>query len=316
MGLSLPAKKSVVLRSYIGHPARPRASDTLFSVNLNVEWDIQMRLNPRINSITPFAPINKFIESYTLRLLELMEQYLVGIYLTGSLSYGDFDVGSSDIDITNITTGKLSQDELRTLEQLHDALHVDFPEWAARFECTYTPVEMLSYSIPPGSPRPWYNGIENHLYKEAPYGNEWVINNYLLYESSITLAGIDFKNISAPISIREVQKACVKDFQTEWRHKIYDKSFLGNDHYTSYFVLNLCRILYTIFNARSGTKKQSSEWVKSEYPKWEEVIVSAQNWKYGKAMIERDKIKGFAGFIFNEIENSDLYKSIYPGDSI
>jgi len=280
------------------------------------EWDIQMRLNPRINSITPYATINQFIESYTLRLLELMEQNLVGIYLTRSLSYGDFDLGSSDIDITNITTGKLSQDELSILEQFHHALHVDFQEWAARFECTYTPVEMLRYSFSPEAPRPWYNGPENHLYKEAPYGNEWVINNYLLYEYSITLAGIDFKNISAPIRIQEVQKACVKDFQTEWRHKIYDKAFLSNDHYTSYFVLNLCRILFTIFNARSGTKKQSSEWVKSEYPKWEEVIISAQKWEYGKAMIDRDKIIAFARFIFNEIENSDFYKSIYPGDSI
>ena len=122
-----------------------------------------------------------------------------------------------------------------------------------RLECSYTPIDMLKNILPPKEPRPYYGG--GIFYDEAPYGNEWIINNYLLYEHGITLIGPDFKKLTTPIDIIEVQKACIRDLFQEWEPKITDFEWLDNSHYQSYLVMNLCRILYTVMCGVTGTKK-------------------------------------------------------------
>ena len=270
----------------------------------------EMLINRNIDTLTPFTDINIFLERYTYRLTELLHSNIVGIYLTGSLSYGDFNYNSSDIDVTNITKEKISNTELELIKQIHQELRIDFPVLSHRFESTYTPKYMLKNICPPTEPRPWYFGIEEKLYEKAQYGNEWVINNYLLYKYSITLAGTAFQNICNEIPIVEVQKACINDYIKEWKEKIYDLNFLDNDHYAAYFVLNLCRIYYTINNAEISSKKVSANWVKQKFAEWNDLISKAQGWEYHKDFKNIDEIINFAKFIFTQIENSTLYKQI------
>jgi Domain of unknown function (DUF4111) len=177
-------------------------------------------------------------------------------------------------------------------------------------ECTYTPIDMLQDTLPPANPRPWYNGIEKHLYEEAPYGNEWLINKHLLYEYAMPLAGTDFRNITNAVSIKEVQKACIRGIQTEWKPKIHDQKYLSNSREAFYFVLNLCRILYTILLTKAGTKKQSSDWASRQFPQWKSVIRSAREWEYGKEINNQKKIVDFGQFAFHKIEETDLYKEL------
>jgi predicted nucleotidyltransferase len=269
-----------------------------------------MQLNQNFYSLTPFTDINIFIETYTRGVTELLYSNIVGIYLTGSLSYGDFNYNSSDIDITNITEQAITVAELELIKKFHCDLLNDFPVLSRRFESTYTPKYMLKNISPPTEPRPWYFGGEEKLYEKAQYGNEWIINNYLLYNYSITLAGTAFQNICNEIPIVEVQKACINDYIKEWKEKIYDLNFLDNDHYAAYFVLNLCRIYYTINNAEISSKKVSANWVKQKFTEWNDLISKAQGWEYDKDFKDIDEIINFAKFIFTQIENSTLYKQI------
>ena len=267
-----------------------------------------MQINKNISSLTPFTDINIFLETYTTRLAELLYSNIVGIYLTGSLSYGDFNYNSSDIDITNVTKQTINVTELELIKKFHRDLLNNFPLLSRKLECTYTPNYMLKNYYPPKEPRPWYFGSEEKLYEKAPYGNEWIINNYLLYKYSITLAGIEFQSICNEIPIIEVQKACINDCLKEWKPKIYDLTFLNNDHYAAYFVLNLCRIYYTIHNAEVSSKKVAANWVKQKFVKWHDLISKAQSWEYDKTFKEIDQIINFAKFIFVQIQNSTLYE--------
>jgi hypothetical protein len=269
-----------------------------------------MKINPRIHQLTEYHEINNFLEAYTLRLLNILEQKIVGVYLTGSLSYGDFNIHSSDIDITNITTLKLNTKEIASIKHLHAIIENDFPKWSGRSECSYTPIDMLQNTLPPAKPRPWYDGTQKHFYEEAPYGNEWIINKYLLYAHAIPLAGSDFRAITNAVNIKEVQKACIRDIQTEWKPKINDQEYLSNSHYASYFVLNLCRIIYTVLIAHTGTKKQSSAWAQKQFPQLDTLIRSAREWEYGKEMTNQKMIIDFARFVFQQIEETDLFKEL------
>jgi len=252
-----------------------------------------------IKKITPYQDINDVIVLFLEELKKYLGDNLMGLYLTGSLSYGDFVRERSDIDFEAIVKNPLSSEELELVKALHIKIENKYKEWAERIECSYLPVNLLPEIMPPKIPRPWWgSGV---FYPEALYGNEWIINQYQLYNFGITLFGPDYKIISKPIDIKEVQKACVGDLFQEWELKIRDSKWLENSHYQSYLVLNLCRILYTVLCGEVGSKKVSAEWAKNEYPEWKKLIEIAENWRYGIEMKEKEKAIELVKFTMDKV---------------
>jgi hypothetical protein len=191
--------------------------------------------------------------------------------------------------------------ELNTIKNIHKEMEHINRKWSKRFEVSYTPIEMLKEKNPPKIPRPYYGEI---FYDEATYGNEWVINNYILYHYGITIYGPYFKTLmNEPIDIKDVQKACIKDFYKEWMPKTNDEKWLSNSHYQSYIVLNICRILYTIYKSEVANKQESCKWVKTNYSEWKDLITEAEEWGYNETMDKANEIKSFIKFVHQEIEN-------------
>ena len=83
---------------------------------------------------------------------------LLACYVTGSLSYGDFDPGSSDIDYLVILDREISPEERTRLESLHADLFDRYPIWRERVEGSYITHDMLQSVDPPPEPRPYING--------------------------------------------------------------------------------------------------------------------------------------------------------------
>jgi predicted nucleotidyltransferase len=236
---------------------------------------------------TPYEDINKILDELAQGLSTILGSNLVGFYLTGSLSYGDFNPESSDIDLLALVRKPVLPEELRLIKDLHFQIEASHAKWAERIECSYTPLVMLGNILPPKQPRPYIG--EGRFYEEADYGNEWLINNYLLYQDGITLLGPDFRTLLPPVEIADVQKACIRDFSKEWQPKISDPAYLSNSHYQAYVVLNLCRILYTVRCAAAGSKKVSAAWVKEHAPQWKDLIEAAGMWKYGDVMDRQEE---------------------------
>lgn len=260
--------------------------------------------------MTPYQDINEILLYISNGIKNIAGENLIGLYLFGSLAYGDFNPGSSDIDLVAIVNQPLNHDELKLIKNLHKQVEERDQKWKNRLECSYTPIDMLKSILPPKNPRPYYgSGI---FYDEAPYGNEWIINNYLLYEHGISLMGPDFKELIKPIDIIEVQKACIRDLFQEWKPKITDLEWLDNSHYQSYFVMNLCRILYTVIGGTTGTKKIAAEWVKNKFgPPWSNLIETAESWKYGKEMLLKNEAIDFIKFVIDKIKQTKFYQKMY-----
>lgn len=264
-----------------------------------------------LDKLTPFKDVNSILQFFTEGIVRVFKENLMGLYLTGSLSYGAFNYASSDIDLTVILRNPISMTELDAIRRFHLQVEEKFNKWARRLECSYMPVEMLSSILPPKKPRPWYWGGEGILYEEAPYGNEWIINNYLLYNHAISLVGPNFKELTSPIDIGEVQKACIRDLFKEWEPKIANKDWLKNSHYQSYFILNLCRILYTVMCKSAGSKKTAAAWVKSRYGEpWAGSINAAEQWHYGVELNLQEKAVEFIYFVIDQVSKTELYKQL------
>lgn len=253
------------------------------------------------HNLTSYDEINKLLAVLSSGISTIFAEKLIGIYLFGSLSYGDFNPDSSDIDLVTILRHSASAHEIQKLKELHTQVEQQFPEWAKRIESSYTPQDMLSSTLPPGS-RPYYG--EGILYLDAEYGNEWIINLYLLYHHGIAIRGPAFNSLVQPIKIKDVQEACIRDLFKEWEPKLRKPEWLDNPHYQSYLVLNLCRILNTVINATTLSKKKSAEWVKSAYPEWKNLIETAEDWHYGVEMKEKEETLEFLKFVIEKVNTS------------
>jgi hypothetical protein len=260
-----------------------------------------------LNELPP--SINEVLSSLSGSINDILRENLIGLYLFGSLTYGDFNLDSSDIDLIAITNEQLNPHELKLIKQLHKNIGDQYPVWRDRLECSYTSIEMFKNILPPKEPRPYFGG--GIFYDEAPYGNEWIINNYLLYQYGIPLIGQDFNELTNPIDTLEVQKACIRDLFQEWEPKMSDFEWLDNSHYQSYLVLNLCRILYTVTEGITGSKKVSAEWAKNKFGlPWSRLITEAQSWKYGKEMSSRNETIEFIKFAIDQIKKTLVYQQM------
>jgi Aminoglycoside adenylyltransferase, C-terminal domain len=258
----------------------------------------------QIASVTPHPDINALLANLVDGASKILGENLLGVYLSGSLAYGDFVPSRSDIDLQAVVRNPLTDNEIKTVETLHKEIDSKHPNWAKRTECSYVPLELLSEMTPPKTPRPWW-GLDT-MYPEAPAGNEWIINHYFLSKYGIALAGPDFRTLVPPIDVREVQKASARDLFKEWVPKVMDSEWLLNSHYQSYLVLNLCRILHTVIEGEPRSKIVSGRWVKQKYPQWTTLVKEAEEWAYGEEMKKQEEAIMFIRFVVDRVNEVGL----------
>lgn len=254
--------------------------------------------------MTPYREINELLSDFTSSAKEILRENLVGLYLSGSLTYGDFVPERSDIDLEVVVRQPLGESELNSIEQLHRDLNNRHAAWKNRLECSYVPIELMTEIMPPKTPRPWW-GFDR-LYRGAPAGHEWIINHYFLSRHGIALEGPDFNTLIPHLDVSEVRKASARDLFKEWEPKINDPEWLSNSHYQSYLVLNLCRILRTVVGGEPGSKKIAAEWTRATYPQWDDLIVEAEEWGYGKQMKRDDEVISFIRFSIEKVNETGI----------
>ena len=78
---------------------------------------------------TPYPAINTMLTEWVEGLKRLLGRNIVGLYLSGSLAYGDFVPERSDIDLQAVVRSPLTPDELRSIEQLNREIERRCPQW-------------------------------------------------------------------------------------------------------------------------------------------------------------------------------------------
>ena len=71
---------------------------------------------------TPYPDVNAFLHQFLSRVRDILGADFVGLYLYGSLSLGDFDPASSDIDAVVATAAPLRSGVVEELRELHARL--------------------------------------------------------------------------------------------------------------------------------------------------------------------------------------------------
>lgn len=253
--------------------------------------------------LTPYEDVNQVLELLATGLKELLGNQLAGLYLTGSLTYGDFDKGSSDIDFLAVLDKPFTDQQLETVKQLHQQIGEAVPFWAKRLEGSYITTEMIKTKDRPEDQRPYVNGGMVNLYK---YGNEWTINLYALQETGVAIIGVDSSQMFPTVTIEDVREASKQDLLDDWKPKLDDphafnpKDYDGN-HLKAYAVLTMCRILHRAKHDGIASKRVASSWVKETYEQYANLVSKAERWQHGKQMSSDDEVRNFIRFTMKEV---------------
>lgn len=199
---------------------------------------------------------------------------LIGVYLYGSLVWGDFDPAISDLDLMAALTTDIAPQQLAALTAMHGAFVTRYPAWRDRIEVQYVSIEALRNfrstrhsmaNISPGEPL--------HLIEA---GDEWLMNWYFVLSYGLTLLGPPPDTLIPPLTRQDFITAAA-DHARAWT--TYVRQTEGSRPYQGYAVMTLCRALYTVTTGEQVSKKRAAEWAIQEFPQYADLIRRAFIWR-------------------------------------
>ena len=222
---------------------------------------------------TPYDDINALLEQLVSNIHTILGDRLVGVYLFGSLVTGDFDRGSSDIDLLAATSADIDEREFEALLAMHNDFATRYAYWAGRIEVLYLSVMGLRTFRTQRSQIAVISPGEPFHIKDA--GNDWLINWYTVREKGVALYGPSVETLIAPIS-KEEYIASVRNYVEAWKEYI-DESWARPSQ--AYAILTMCRALYAVTCGERVSKKRAALWAEKELPEWAELIQNALKWR-------------------------------------
>ena len=185
------------------------------------------------------------------------------MYLEGSLANGDFDQDRSDIDFVVVTDEDVSEDTYSALQTMHTRINQIGSGWAIQLEGSYISRNALRRFDPEHA---LYLNIERgngECLKMVYHDEPWNIHRYILRERGITLTGPDPRTLIDPVSPNDLRRAMLPllhGWVSQMLNDPYEIIRLG--YPSSYIVLTLCRILYTLQLGDVISKPKAARWVK------------------------------------------------------
>ncbi len=222
------------------------------------------------------------------------------MYIGGSIANNSFNQETSDIDCYIITTAILPDNLIRQIEAMHKEFYLSNIPYAKRIEISYIPQHDL-LNFDPNNIRPYFN--EGRFY-QAHYGNNFLIELFVLRENGISIAGPDIRELIKEISTQDLQQAIKNNLYEYWEIVLSDFSKLGRSDYQTFAILTMCRTLYSLKTGCVASKIEAARWTISHYPNWKDLIKHVLIWKHNAELSRLEETQRFIRFVL-DISRSD-----------
>ncbi len=229
-------------------------------------------------SATQYPDVNALLHDLQRGAQNILGENFAGMYLYGSLSSGDFNPESSDIDFVIVTAVSIPARQLPLLEELHRELTAVHPHWAFHLEGSYVPLADLRRYDPEGGPYPqWHEG----RFYLGKHGSDWIIQRHVMREQGLVLAGPPPESLIDPVSPDDLRRA-VRGALAEWWAPMLDNpTWLQDRLYQAFGILTMCRALHTLATGTIVSKPAAAAWAKElENGRWSSAIDAALRWPH------------------------------------
>ena len=258
---------------------------------------------------TPYPDINAVLDELLSSVRVVLGNSFIGLYLHGSLAYGDFNPQTSDIDFLVVTGTRLPIETFFALKDMHARLFASGMAWSQSLEGAYIPKEDLRRHNPALAPIPWL-GVDGHFALET-LGSDWILQRWILREKGLSVFGPPLKPIIDPISAQDLKEAVHASLRDWWSPPFPSPERFQSGEYQAYAVLTMCRSLYVLDHGAIASKPEASRWAMETLDeRWQTLIAAATSWRPG---IEFDRLNETMGFIlFTLCSSEDNYIQHYP----
>jgi hypothetical protein len=245
--------------------------------------------------------VSAFLATASAAWRSVLGRNLSGVYVSGSLSTGAFNLRSSDIDVLVATRTLTDSKANERLAELHMAmLGWGGERWAERLEVLFLPVKALrSQGVPD------LEILELHPdegFKVQRLGPDFMLWKHLLGTHGITLAGRDITKIVAPVTPGELREAAIANLRVWWLPQLEFRGRFLDRAYQAYAVLTLCRALCLMVTGDVVTKPQAAAWaLRSPYLEpWWDLIRAAVAYPSAEQVDQRSATLDFIRFALDE----------------
>ncbi len=249
-------------------------------------------VSARTTGPTPYEEVNTILLFLLTNIQAILGHQFVGFYLYGSLSLGDFDPASSDVDFLVVTAGELSEELLEQLRAMHAAIASSGLPHAARLEGSYIPRQALRRYDPDLARHPTI-GVD-WPFQVGLHDSNWIIEHHIVREHGVIVWGPGPQTLIDPVSPQELRAAVCEQLENVWQSRLDDPAWLRPRDHQAFAVLTLCRALYTLQQGMVGSKPQAAAWAQEMYPGWKPVIERALIWRFQP---EKDDLTATIAFL-------------------
>lgn len=223
--------------------------------------------------ITGYPKIGGLLVRLLHHMQPVLDEDLVGLYLYGSLVAGGFDPEVSDLDVLAVTSSDIDDQQFEALDDMHNAIAAQNPEWEGRIEVQYIAANALETFKTQRSQIAVISPGEPFHVKEA--GIDWLINWYLVHEQGRVLFGPNPQTVIPSITREEFLRAVREQARhwVEWANQPRDQR--GQ----SYAILTMCRALVAYQSGEQPSKNQAAWRMQERFPQWSSLIEKALVWR-------------------------------------
>lgn len=237
--------------------------------------------NPLPAGPTPYPDVNAVLRLLLEGVRAILGADLVGLYLYGSLSSGDFDPASSDIDFLVVTARELSGDTLAALRAMHARIATSGLPWATKLEGSYIPRTALRRHDRANARHPsigvdWDFGIGQH-------GSDWVIQRHIMREQGVVVWGLPPRTVIDPVTPDELRAAAIDTVLDFWAAQTQgpEPEWLRPRAYQAFAILTMCRALYTAERGEVASKPVAAVWAGVALGRrWSPLVERALTWRH------------------------------------
>jgi len=253
---------------------------------------LQTNLNP-----TKYKEINELLHRLLLQIKSILTNEFVGMYIGGSLAHDSFNPETSDIDCYIITNNALSERLIKKIEEMHHQFYTSKLPYAEKIEASYIPQKDL-LNFDPQSTRPYFN--EGHYYL-AHYGNNHLIELFVLREKGISIAGPDIKNLIKEISTQNLKEAIQKNLHEYWEINLKEYLKFKRSDYQVFAILTMCRTLYSLEIGKITSKIEAAQWAMQRLDaEWKNLIQLAIDWGPNQEIDKLEETQNFVRYVLNK----------------
>jgi len=212
---------------------------------------------------TAYPDVNEILNLLFTNVKDILQDHFVGMYLYGSLSSGDFNPETSDIDFLVVTTDALSRETIAELETMHNRTWATNLKRAGKLEGAYVPKELIRRHHSNGVPCPIIN--EGKFFVEK-LGSDWIIQRHVVREHGVVIEGPNPKTLIDFVSPDDIRNAVIGTLHEWWFPMLDDPTWLRNGESgdRAFAVITICRVLHALEHGTIVSKPKAIQWAQTK----------------------------------------------------